>query len=169
MVSVVLIAIMVDRYQEKNVNSFDFPTTLNVVDYTGHKRADTVAMVILNKIYSDDTINLNFFLMKREMKNDEIEIAGFIQKTEKPHTYQVFLKKNASKHNVMKFLSHELIHLNQMENGDLMTFIGNYEYNIYEGDTVRFRTVPYKQRSFEIEAFGEEDRIYRELKNHLFH
>jgi len=169
LLTVVIVGILVDRHLEKNVNSFEFPTTVNVIDYTGYKRADTVAMIILNKIYEYDTINLHIFPMKKEMKNDKIEIAGFIQITGVPHSYQVFLKKNASKLHVMKFLSHELIHLDQMERGDLETFIGNYEYNVFNDDTIRFKETPYKDRLFEVEAFAEENKVYRKLIKHLYH
>jgi hypothetical protein len=163
---VVITSILVDRYREKRVNTYDFPDSIVVNNYTDNFRADTVAMIISHMILEYDTINIDIFDAP-ELKNDELEIAAFIQKTDKPHGYQVFLKKT-SKQYTMRFLSHELIHLDQMERGDLITFIGNFEYCIYMGDTIDYYVIPYKERPHEIDAFNREYQIEKRLKKLLY-
>lgn len=167
-ISIITIFILIERSREKNVNSFEFPSSLVVNNYTDLKRVDTVSMVILNKIFEYDSIVLNIYYMREEMKYNELEILGFIQKNPIPHNYSVFLKKNSGKYQVMRFMSHELIHLDQMERGDLLTSINNYNYAVYKGDTIRYSIVKYKNRPFEIDAHSKDDSIYNKLFYLLF-
>lgn len=166
LLGVIVTSILVDRHREKNVNTFEFPETVTAINHTDNFRADTIVMIIAHLIMEYDTVHIDVFDAP-DLKTDEFEIAAFIQKTEKPHHYQVFLKKT-SKNYVMKFLSHELIHMDQMERGDLITFIGNDKYNVFKGDTIRFSEVPYRVRPYEAEAFWSEGKVFKELIQHLY-
>lgn len=167
-VSLILFVILLDRHREKNINTYEFPSSLSVKNYTDLKRADTVSMIILNKIFKYDSINLNIYYLQKEMKNDEIEIFGYIQNDPKPYNYSIFLKRGINKYQVMKFLSHELIHLDQMERGDLITQTNNYKFAIYCGDTIKFNEVEYMKRPYEIEAHAKDNDIYKKLISLLY-
>lgn len=166
-VAIILTLIFVNKYREKHVNSYVFPETINVNNYTDNFRADTVAMIITHLILNYDTINIDIFEMRGDISNDNYDIVGFIQKTEKPHTYQIFLKKTTKSY-INRFLSHELIHLDQMERGDLIQEIGNTKHIIYKGDTIYYKESPYEERQYEIDAFSRERRIEKKLRELLY-
>lgn len=163
----VIISILIDRHREKNVNTFEFPKTIVVNNHTENFRADTIAMIITHLILGYDTINIDIFELKQDLSNDDYEIVGFIQKSGKPHSYQIFLKKT-SKQYVMRFISHELVHLDQMERGDLIPIMGNQEFIVYKGDTIVYKDIPYDKRSYEIDAFSREREIEHQLRNLLY-
>jgi len=164
---VITIAVVVNARREKRINHFEFPSTMVVNNYTTHKRADTLAMVILNKIYDYDTINLNIFYAPKHLSSNEYELIGFIQKNQfQPHSYNIFVKRGTLPVSIKSFLSHELIHLNQMETGELVQI--DYVKIVHKGDTIYFSDVPYEERLYEIEAFGKEGNISRQLNKLLY-
>ena len=164
----IAVAIFLLIRREKNVNIYEFPDTLVIENHTSQKNADTYAKIILNKIYDYDTIKLDIVYQAKNLSTDEIEVAGWIQQNPfEPHTYMVFVKKGSLPVSIKKFLSHELIHLHQMEIGDMIQ-IPNEPMVVYKGDTIDFHHVPYKERPFEIEALSTENDIQKKL-NHLLY
>lgn len=163
---IVIIVLLVRR--EKNVNVYDYPQTLVVNNYTKHKNAETYSKIILNKIYHYDTVNLNVYYTSRDYGTDEIEVLGFIQKNPyEAHSYNIFVKKGSLPISVKKFLSHELIHLHQMEIGDLVPIQSN-SMIVYKGDTIVYRDMEYNDRPHEIDALQTQDKIFRELNRLLY-
>ena len=162
---IVVIILLIRR--EKNVNTYDHPQTLVVNNYTTHKNTDTYSKIILNKIYNYDTINLNVYYTSRDYGTDEIEVAGFIQKNPfEAHSYNIFVKKGSLPISVKKFLSHELIHLHQMEIGDLVPLQSD-SMIVYMGDTIIYKDVKYIDRPHEINALQTEGKIFRELNHQI--
>jgi len=168
-VAIIIVAIIIINIRrEKRVNHFEFPPTMQVENYTKYKRADTLAMIILNKIFLFDTIKLNIYYMNRDMSTDEREVAGFIQKNPfEPHSYNIFTKKGGLPISIKRFLSHELIHLEQMEMGDLIQFQDQIKI-VFKGDTIYFSQVPYDERPYEIEAHLMDDSIEKGLNKLLY-
>jgi len=164
----IIIGVVVNIRREKRINHFEFPSTIIANNYTQYKRADTLAMVILNKIFRYDTITLNIYNMNKPMGTDEIEVAGFIQKNlYEPHTYNIFVKKSSLPISIKRFLSHELQHLDQMEIGDLIQLQDNTKI-VYMGDTIYYSKVPYDKRYYEINASFNETATLKRL-NHLLY
>lgn len=170
-ISLIVIIIIINIKQarkENRVNHFDFPNTMIVNNHTDYRRADTLAMIVLNKIYVYDIMTVNIYYMNSDMGNDKFDVAGFIQKNPyKQHDYNIFIKKKTLPVSIKKFLSHELIHLNQMESGDLIQLQDNTKI-IYKGDTISFFDVPYDKRPYEIEALTKEDKILKKINKLLY-
>jgi hypothetical protein len=163
----IIIGIIITKQREKRINRFEFPSTMIVNNFTTHKYADTIAMVILNKIFDYDTINLNIYYSPKNMSNAEYEIIGFIQQNPfQPHSYNVFVKKGTLPTSIKTFLSHELIHLHQMELGDLVQI--DYTKIVYKSDTIYFSQVPYDKRPYEIDAYSRQDGIHKRLNKLLY-
>jgi len=163
----IIIAIIVTKRREARINRFEFPTTMVAANYTSHRYADTIALVILNKIYQYDTIHVNIYKMTQGMGNDQFEVAGFIQKVPfQAHSYNIFVKQGNLPISIKRFLSHELIHLHQMEMGDLVQI--DYTKIVYKGDTIYFSQVPYEKRLYEIEANLHENSIQKALNKLLY-
>jgi len=164
----ILITIILLVRRERNVNVYEYPDTLVVINYTEHKNADIYSKIILNKIYDYDTVNLNIYYSPRDYGTDELDVAGFIQKNPfVNHSYNIFLKKGGLPTSVKNFLSHELIHLNQMEIGDLIPIQDSLAM-IYQGDTILLLSTPYHERPYEIQALSTQNKVLKEL-NHLLY
>ncbi len=164
----VIITIIVNKQREKRVNHFEFPVTMIAKNYTTEKRADTMAMIILNKIFKYDTVTLNIYYAPKHLNNSEYELVGFIQKNPyEEHSYNIFLKNGTLPVSIKTFLSHELVHLQQMEKGDLVQ-LSLYEKIIYKNDTIYYSEVPYDKRPYEIDAFSKENKIRKGLNDLLY-
>lgn len=167
MLIILTIIIIINVRREKRINHFVFPSTMIVNNHTSHKQADTLAMVILNKIYGYDTIKLDIVYSPRNLTTKEYEILGFIQKNSfEAHTYMIFIKKGTLPIPINRFLSHELIHLHQMEIGDLIQI--DETKIVYQGDTIYFSNVPYDERPYEKDAISKENDIRKELNQLLY-
>lgn len=166
----IIISIIVNKLKEKRFEYFDFPETIIVNNYTDHKRVDTLAMVILNKILKYDTAVVTIYYFPKEWNNNNYEIFGFIQKNQldnHPHQYIIFVKRGFLPISIKKFLSHELIHLDQMEKDELIQIIGVPKV-IYKGKMIDLRVVPYNERPYEQDAFARENGILKELNNIIY-
>jgi hypothetical protein len=163
----IIVSIIITKRREARINRFEFPTTMVANNYTSHKYADTISLIILNKIYHYDTINLNIYYVPKYLSSDKYDIIGFIQKNPyQPHSYNIFVKNGILPISIKRFLSHELIHLHQMEIGDLVQI--DYTKIVYKGDTIYFSQVPYEKRLYEIEAFSHESSIQKALNKLLY-
>jgi hypothetical protein len=166
LVITLLVILLVRR--ERNVNVYEYPETLVVNNYTSNKNADTYSKIILNKIYDYDTINLNIYYAPRDLSTDEIEVAGFIQKNPfEVHHYNIFMKKGGLPTSLKNFLSHELIHLHQMEIGELIPMQDPLTM-VYMSDTISLLAVPYANRPYEIIALKNQGTVYKKLNKLLY-
>jgi len=123
-----------------------------VENFTDNEMADTLTMVILNKLMDYDTMKINIYPLPLIFeRDDKMEYFAFIVHVPfEPHRYNIFLQKNASIGKMKTVFTHELVHLQQYESGDLRT-IDNYGY-VWKGDTVQFKDVEYDYRPYEKEA-----------------
>jgi hypothetical protein len=164
----IILTIIIEAHREKNVNHFIFPDSIKIANHTAQKRADTVAMIIANRIFRFDTIKIGIVYLQREFIDGETEFIGFVQKNPfKPHEYLIYLKKGLLPIPINKILSHEMIHIEQMETGDLIP-IPLQPKMVYKGDTIVFADVPYDKRPFEIDAYMRETGIKKSLNQLLY-
>lgn len=164
----ILITILLLIRRERNINIYEYPNSLVVNNYTEHKNADIYSKIILNKIYGYDTINLNIYYSSKDYGTDEIDVAGFIQKNPfENHSYNIFFKKGGLPTLVKNFLSHEIIHLHQMEIGDLIP-VQDTLAMIYKGDTISLLSTIYYNRPYEIQALKTEGRVLKQLNRFLY-
>jgi len=168
-VAAIIIAtiIIINVRREKHVNHFDFPTTLRVYNHTDYERADTLTMIVLNKIFTYDTIEVNIYYMINEIGNDDIQVQAFIQKNPfVPHNYFLFVKRNELSIPIDKVISHEMIHVKQMESRKFIQI--DADTYIYDNKMFRFSEVQYDKRPPEIDAFKEQDKVLHQLNNLLY-
>jgi len=164
----VIISIIAEARREKRVNHFIFPASMEIINKTNEKRADTIAMIIANKIFLFDTLKIGIVYLPKEYKDGETEFMGFVQKNSfQPHEYFIFVKKGILPISIKKLLSHEMLHVKQYEDGELIP-IFQQPLVVYMGDTIDFRQVPYNKRQFEIDAFAKEFTIEKSVNNLLY-
>lgn len=155
--------------RKREINTFEFPDTLVVENYTDNWLADTLSMVILNKIMGYDTINLKIYNKPAHINHSDYEIIGFVERNFfDTNSYILYINNNLRFNELKRFISHEMIHIDQLQRGDLITFFSNYEYTIYKDDTIYFMKVPYKKRPFEVDAYKREREILKKLNNLLY-
>jgi len=166
----VLLLYLLSRLPKREFNTFEFPETLVVDNYTTNEKADTIAMVILNKLMGYDTMNVQLYPMPAIFeKDDKMEYVAFIQQVPfQDHKYLIFLQDRASIGKVKMAFSHEMIHLKQYELGHLQTLILDDRHYVWMGDTISGIDVKYEDRPHEIEAQIEGTKLQRKLNKILY-
>lgn len=160
---------LIDRYKESNRNHYDFPSTIEVNNYTEHIKSDTIIMILLNKVYNYDTMQINLYKMRDIFNNSNYDIKMYVVSNYAAHSYNIFINnENMSENDLMEYFSHEVVHIDQMERGDLIIYNNNDDYCYYMGEVIIYSKVPYKERPFEIEAFNKQIENYKELNYYLF-
>lgn len=166
-IAIIIAIVIIITHKEKKFNHFDFPNTVLVTNHTNYEHADTLAMVILNKIFSYDTIEVNIYYMPTDIGNDEIQVQAFIKKNPYvKHNYLLFVKRTDLAISIDKIISHEMIHVKQLESGILVQ-VDTDKY-IYDGKEFQFSKVSYNKRPQEIDAFRNENKVLSKLNNLLY-
>jgi hypothetical protein len=156
--------------KKKQVNKYIFPKDLIVVNHTDHERIDTMAMIILHNIMNIDTININIYYIKDGLFNiKDIELLAYVNKNPyMNHDYILFIGKEIISVDILTVISHEMVHILQMEKGDLIQNNILKNCAIYKKETVFFLKTPYELRPFEIDAFDMEKNISKNLYELLY-
>lgn len=161
-VFIIVFSLSMLEHCTKERNVYTFPKSLVVENYTNYKSIDTTVMIITNKIFHMDSLQVKIYYMPEDPSSEEFKVYAFIQKN--PfinHSYFIFMSENIDI-SMNRLFAHELTHLKQMECGDL---IQTYkDYAIYKQDTIYFSKVDYDNRAYENDAFGNENEILNELR-----
>jgi hypothetical protein len=161
---VLLIVLLIIPKKKRVFNTFEFPETVMVTNGTEY-RADTVAMVLANKVFEMDTIDLKIFYLPDVVNEGDMEFKGIVQKLPfGPHKYLLLLNKNMRWEELLIVISHEFIHIQQYESGRLI--INGKDY-WWEGEHGVFDTYN-TSRPFEKEAFSNQNKIKKELTTMLY-
>ena len=165
-----LIIFLLSRIPKREFNTFEFPDTMVAENHTTNENADTIAMVILNKLMGYDTMEIMVFPMPAIMeKDDKTEwIAMITQFPYQKQRYNIFIKQDAGVGKLKMAFSHEMIHLKQHELGILETFPHDNTIYVWKGDTIKASDVKYEDRPHEKEAFREGPQLNRELNKILY-
>ena len=138
-----------------------FPKTLMVKNYTNNQRADTITMIILNKVMRYDTMTVNIYKLTDMFDNDDMILnAHTVANPFEKHNYMIFMKNDLSTEDAKSTLSHELIHIRQMEDCKLSIFDKGYVWN---KDSFNYKNVTYDSRPYEIEAFNSSSSVKSKL------
>lgn len=172
---ILLIFLIIYSERKREFNVYNYPTTIVIKNYSDYKKADTISLVILNKLFLLDTIKLNIYNMRTDLSTDEFEVNAYIEKyrddneTEnKNHLYNIFIRKNLT--NIESLLLHELTHLNQMDKGDLVQLNSLiYPHKIvYKKDTIDLLDIKYDYRAYEKDAINFTKENYYKMDNLLY-
>jgi hypothetical protein len=157
--------ILLSILDKRDKNHFDFKPTMVVKNYTEYKGFDTTTYVVCSELFAYDTLNVNLFYSHAGMTIHDMPLYGFIlQIPYKPHTYNIYISRDAA--NAEEVLIHELIHLRQYEDGDLI--IASPSFAIYKGDTIYYKKVPYENRKYEKDAYRETEQVRKNLYHLLY-
>jgi len=164
---IITLLIYFDFDSKKNKNTFVFPNSIIVQNNTEYKSIDTLIMLSANKLFNYDTINIKVYYMQTSIvTTEDFIVYAYIQKDPNiDHSYILFLNRDISV-SVEKIIAHEMVHLKQLEDGDLVQ--NSLGHVIYKGDSINLYKIKYNNRPYEIEAFKNESIIKNKL-NHLLY
>lgn len=94
------------------------------------------------------------------LSSGDIEYEALLQNPV-PHKYALFVREDVC--GLQYIICHELIHLSQMERGDLIVN-ADYSEIIWKGEKYN-NTLPYNDREWEKEAFKLDNKLWKEYKN----
>lgn len=146
--------------EKKTYESFNFPSTIVIKNYTNIHNIDFYTKLILHKILEIDTVNITFFY-----KYTIDKFLGFIKKAPGEKNYMIFLSRKMTPIEIEVVLAHELVHLDQMERGDFFNLPGNIV--IWQGNFLDLKYIDYYLRPYEIEAFEKEFEYQNRIKEIL--
>jgi len=142
-----------------------FPETIAVRNNTGVP-VEKIIKALAHYVFEMDTLRIDVTNIPPHLENmGDIKIKAYVMKNlfEDGH-YLIFLSKNIFQSELKEILSHEFIHIEQMERGDLIQFPPDRPYVIWMGDTMDLRSTPYKERPFEKEAHTRDWKVYQNLE-----
>ena len=152
-VLITILVIILIKVTKREFETFTFPDTMIVENYSDNKMADTITMVLLNKVLDFDTMTIYIHTIPPAFLNhEEYDFKALISKPQfVDNVYNLYLKDKLGMISLKHALTHEILHLEQYESGRLMVLPDNYGY-VWEGDTIKYSDVDYKRREHEIEA-----------------
>ena len=166
-VIIALIILLIIPKKQKEFRVYHYPQTLVVENHTEFQGLDIISLTLAHMIFEMDSLELIIRYLPTDLSEDSDTIwKAFVHPTSFiPHKYLILISDKLSDAEAIKVLSHEFIHIYQMEQGYL-EMIGNKA--IWYGDTIDLLEIPYKKRPFEKEAFKFDDGIKIKLKELLY-
>jgi len=153
---------------EKQFRVVTFTPTSYVINRTDTSYLDTIVHIGLNELGID-----NISVIIREMDSPKViegdyDTQGFIvSRLGGGRDYLIFLKKGMDRYKAIEVLSHELIHLKQYNNRDLILLgVGHLSWMGTEYKDIS--TIPYMEREWEKEAFSESPELKESIKDILY-
>ena len=162
-----IIAIITHLQKKRDTRPFNyrtFPESIMITNGTDF-RADTIAMILAYDIFDIDEIDLKIYYLPEQDDESEIEFFGFVQQLPfGEHKYLILLNRKMSFEKMKEVLSHEFVHIDQYERGDLIVSGKTYIWKGEPGEiTVYDTTLP-----FEREAFKSQYNVKKELDRYLY-
>jgi len=154
-------------YQEQTFKQLDIKTTNMVVNKTEDNYLDSVVHVGLNEL-GMDSIAVTIRPITDEVKQ-RFESEGNLKAhiLGRGRQYIIFLD-DMSRDESIKILSHELIHLRQYFTEKLILHKSGVIWNGKVISEYEVSELKYDDRPWEIEAFGEQRKLEKKIRNILY-
>jgi hypothetical protein len=150
-------------YKEKPFKKFTFKTYNHVFNTTKISYLDTIVHSGLQSLKIDSVIVVIEPLINNEkLLPGDLDTKAYI-KGEK-YSYLIFIGNFSRTDNILT-LSHELIHLKQYYNNELII---NGNMQIWKGDTINISNISYEKRPWEIDAFSKQKQLELDMIKILY-
>lgn len=156
-----LIIFLLTRIKEKPFNHIELDRNNVITNKTEVAYYDTILHVGLNELGIENTYLMIMPFDGAQM--GEFDLQAYILGNETQ--FMVYMKKT-SRMQAIEFLSHELIHLKQYNEGRLQKV--DNRLMTWEGETLDGMNIPYKERPWEKEAFAGQHELYNKIKDKLY-
>ncbi|MFW6310694.1 MAG: hypothetical protein ACOC1K_00500 [Nanoarchaeota archaeon] len=156
---------LINENRSKYYSDITIPSTVKVTNTTDYK-LDTIIGVLSSHIFEYDTLSVKVYYMSINILYEDFHFKAFIQKNPfYDKEYFIFISRGLSDNELKKSLSHEFVHIDQMERGDLI-ISGLKAY--WKGEEIDLNNVHYMDRGFEIEAHNKQKEVLRKLNKILY-
>lgn len=164
-----LIIFLLTKIPKREFDTFEFPNTMIVENNTNNRMADTITMVLLNKILEYDTMEIQIYPMPAIFETvEDMEYKAYLEPVPfNEHRYTIFLQEDINIGQLKELLSHEIVHLMQYESGRLQVLPDKSGY-VWMGDTIMGVDDDYERRPHEVEARGSGFILQKKLNNILY-
>ena len=151
------------RYKHNNrpFKKHKFSDHITIINRVNNPRLDTIVYVLANDVYKYDTLAV--VLQKSYFKIKNFKFYGVTHKVDSV-TYVIYMNSRMDITRNKLVLSHEFIHINQRDRGDLELKENGY---IWKNQSIGLH-LDYKSRPHEIEAFEDQWKILKRLNKHLY-
>ena len=152
---------------KKIEQSLEFPSTLKVMAGVKNKRYDVEKMCKVMLHYVLGYYNISFSVVYNEpvirhFSTDDIKLEAILDHGKLPHTYVLYLATDSTTP-LETILSHEMVHLDQYERGDLQLHKEDKLHFVWKGREYD-PSMPYEDRPWEKEAFSHQYEIWKKAK-----
>jgi hypothetical protein len=162
---IILILYKIFTYKEQSFNKFEFKSYNYVFNMTQIPYLDTIVHSGLQALDIDSVIVVIKPLIDKEVViPGDLIVKAYIKGT--GFQYIIFIDK-LNRYESITTLSHELIHLKQYYNKDLI-LLDNIKIPIWKGDTIDVKDYTYENRPWEKEAYNNQNKIASEMKLLLY-
>lgn len=121
-------------HSPNSVATHNVPSFMDTVAHVGLKEADLESLAV--NIYPIPPA-------MSESSKDDLKLDAYVVDGVQPNTYSIFIDTDISKTQSIAILSHEIIHIQQRDQGRLII---NEHWVVFEGDTIGFKETPYLMR-----------------------
>lgn len=152
-------------YEEKKFNKFEFESSYNIFNETETNYLDTIVYSGLKILNIDSIIVIikPMEIKKHSLIPDDLDLKAHIISNRVQ--YIVYMSK-MSKSNSIKILSHELIHLKQYYNKELIVI--NKDSIFWKNKLIDPYNYSYEDRPWEKEAFAKQHDLEIKMKDMLY-
>lgn len=137
-----------------------------MVNRSSQSFLDTIVSVGLDSLGIEEvTVMIKDIEFQRDL-GDDYQAAAYVEASDWwiGNQYLIYIKKG-SRNEMIKILSHELIHIQQYHTQKLMYDKG--DYLVWDGDSLNILEIPYDKRPWEIEAFEISPELESKIKKTL--
>ena len=151
--------------KSKKQREFLWPKTLNIKVSCNNKSKydlETVIKIIVSYIFNHQTILMtviNNDKLLDALSPEGTKLQAMISKTN--NLYQLVIRNNPTE-DIINIICHEMIHLNQIERGDLV-LTRDMKTVTWKGKEYDYK-VPYMERPWEIEAVKNTPNIRKQMR-----
>lgn len=155
----------ISSYKDAPFKQVDFDYRNTVINQTSKKYLDTIVHSGLSSVGVHDVSVVIQPISKRV--RDSFEGGGVYHAyiVFRNNTYTIYID-DVGKLESITVLSHEIIHLQQYELGQLKIINGTTP--VWKGEIIDISNVPYEDRPWEKEAFNKQNSVENKIKNILY-
>jgi len=164
-VILIIIFLMLYKPKENYFDRIELSKDNAIINRTEIKFLDTILKVGLDELgLKTIIISVRNITIKSDVPDLDLR-AHILVSRESPNVYLLEIKKD-HRSTVIKNLSHELIHLQQFNSGELRF---GKDYLIWKGDTLHKQNIPnYEDREWELDAVSKGKLLEVRIKNRLY-
>jgi len=153
-------------FKKRKMNEIVVPDDIEVIDYTGFENVTPIVSALANKIFGYERLRIRVFPLSNIFQSDTVDYWGITRRAvDRDASYSIFLNKKIGPYKLRKTLSHEFVHVDQMEKRELQITGSQYLWKGESGDMLK---VKYNDRPFEIDAMRRQKKVLRDLNRILY-